>query len=338
MRSMAESRSRRHQHGRRNRCGRVPSDGHVHRQAGSGRDAAGRRDHGRGRCRAGQGGRGRRGGGRHGPRAGPGRHPARRRRGPDERSGADRGDQGRGDRPGHGQGPDRPLRRGPGPEPPSGSTTSTRARSSPRPTRPTTSTSGPSSAVRVRRHQPGRGLAPDLRGRGHDPLQGRGGHRQHRRGRPPPAVHPRGHPAGSPRPTRPSSTAGPRSWPRPIGLVQEIAATGRLPVPLFCAGGIATPADASLVMQLGAEAVFVGSGIFKSGEPGADGPGRRRGDRPLRRRRPGGQGLHRVWARPWPARRSARSACTWPSVAGEPTAGRAERRLAGDGRGAGPPG
>ncbi len=53
----------------------------------------------------------------------------------------------------------------------------------------------------------------------------------------------------------------------PIGLVQEIAATGRLPVPLFCAGGIATPADASLVMQLGAEAVFVGSGIFKSANP-----------------------------------------------------------------------
>ena len=53
----------------------------------------------------------------------------------------------------------------------------------------------------------------------------------------------------------------------PIGLVQEIAATGRLPVPLFCAGGIATPADASLVMQLGAEAVFVGSGIFKSSNP-----------------------------------------------------------------------
>ncbi len=53
----------------------------------------------------------------------------------------------------------------------------------------------------------------------------------------------------------------------PVGLVQEIAETGRLPVPLFCAGGIATPADASLVMQLGAEAVFVGSGIFKSSDP-----------------------------------------------------------------------
>ena len=53
----------------------------------------------------------------------------------------------------------------------------------------------------------------------------------------------------------------------PIDLVTEVADTGRLPVPLFCAGGIATPADASLVMQLGAEAVFVGSGIFKSDDP-----------------------------------------------------------------------
>ena len=53
----------------------------------------------------------------------------------------------------------------------------------------------------------------------------------------------------------------------PVPLVQEIAETGTLPVPLFCAGGIATPADAGLVMQLGAEAVFVGSGIFKSDDP-----------------------------------------------------------------------
>ena len=53
----------------------------------------------------------------------------------------------------------------------------------------------------------------------------------------------------------------------PIGLVQEVAQTGTLPVPLFCAGGIATPADAALVMQLGAQAVFVGSGIFKSDDP-----------------------------------------------------------------------
>ena len=53
----------------------------------------------------------------------------------------------------------------------------------------------------------------------------------------------------------------------PLPLVQEVAAVGRLPVPMFCAGGIATPADAALVMQLGAEAVFVGSGIFKSENP-----------------------------------------------------------------------
>jgi pyridoxal 5'-phosphate synthase pdxS subunit len=53
----------------------------------------------------------------------------------------------------------------------------------------------------------------------------------------------------------------------PLPLVQEVARTGQLPVPLFCAGGIATPADAGLVMQLGAEAVFVGSGIFKSADP-----------------------------------------------------------------------
>jgi len=53
----------------------------------------------------------------------------------------------------------------------------------------------------------------------------------------------------------------------PLPLVQEIAESGWLPVPMFCAGGIATPADAALVMQLGAEAVFVGSGIFKSDNP-----------------------------------------------------------------------
>ena len=53
----------------------------------------------------------------------------------------------------------------------------------------------------------------------------------------------------------------------PLPLVQEVAETGWLPVPMFCAGGIATPADAALVMQLGAEAVFVGSGIFKSEDP-----------------------------------------------------------------------
>src|SRR6201993_1326589 len=53
----------------------------------------------------------------------------------------------------------------------------------------------------------------------------------------------------------------------PLELVEWVAANGKLPVPNFSAGGIATPADAALVMQLGAEAVFVGSGIFKSSDP-----------------------------------------------------------------------
>jgi len=53
----------------------------------------------------------------------------------------------------------------------------------------------------------------------------------------------------------------------PYGLVKEVATQGRLPVVLFTAGGIATPADAAMMMQLGADGVFVGSGIFKSGEP-----------------------------------------------------------------------
>jgi pyridoxal 5'-phosphate synthase pdxS subunit len=53
----------------------------------------------------------------------------------------------------------------------------------------------------------------------------------------------------------------------PYDLVAEVARTGRLPVVLFTAGGIATPADAAMMMQLGAEGVFVGSGIFKSGNP-----------------------------------------------------------------------
>jgi pyridoxal 5'-phosphate synthase pdxS subunit len=52
-----------------------------------------------------------------------------------------------------------------------------------------------------------------------------------------------------------------------LPIVRQVAADGRLPVVLFCAGGIATPADAALVMQLGAEGVFVGSGIFKSADP-----------------------------------------------------------------------
>ena len=53
----------------------------------------------------------------------------------------------------------------------------------------------------------------------------------------------------------------------PVGLMREVHETGKLPVVNFAAGGVATPADAALMMQLGAEGVFVGSGIFKSGDP-----------------------------------------------------------------------
>jgi pyridoxal 5'-phosphate synthase pdxS subunit len=53
----------------------------------------------------------------------------------------------------------------------------------------------------------------------------------------------------------------------PIEIVREVAQAGRLPVVLFCAGGVATPADAALMVQLGAEGIFVGSGIFKSQDP-----------------------------------------------------------------------
>jgi pyridoxal 5'-phosphate synthase pdxS subunit len=53
----------------------------------------------------------------------------------------------------------------------------------------------------------------------------------------------------------------------PLELVQEVAREGKLPVVLFCAGGVSTPADAALMMQLGAEGIFVGSGIFKSNDP-----------------------------------------------------------------------
>ena len=55
----------------------------------------------------------------------------------------------------------------------------------------------------------------------------------------------------------------------PLELIEYVAEHGRLPVPNFSAGGIATPADAALVRQLGAESVFVGSGIFKSESPAA---------------------------------------------------------------------
>ena len=79
----------------------------------------------------------------------------------------------------------------------------------------------------------------------------------------------------------------------PLELVRSVAATGKLPVVNFSAGGIATPADAALMMQLGVDGNFVGSGIFKSAGPADDGEGDRRGDDALQRPRHPGQGLAR---------------------------------------------
>ena len=122
-------------------------------------------------------------------------------------------------------------------------------------------------AVRVRRHQPRRGAAAHQRGRVHDPLEGRGRHRQHRRGGPPPALDPRRHQEADRRRGRGALQLGQGAARRRSTSCRRSPSAASCPVPLFCAGGIATPADASLVMQLGAQAVFVGSGIFKSDEP-----------------------------------------------------------------------
>ena len=83
----------------------------------------------------------------------------------------------------------------------------------------------------------------------------------------------------------------------PLELVEWVAANGKLPVPNFSAGGIATPADAALVMQLGAEAVFVGSGIFKSEDP----------DSTRSRHRQGGDVLQRSGEAARSQRRAGRS-------------------------------
>ena len=77
---------------------------------------------------------------------------------------------------------------------------------------------------------------------------------------------------------RTSSTPRRRSCSAPYDLVKWVAEHGRLPVVTFTAGGIATPADAALCMQLGADGVFVGSGIFKSADPSSAREGDRRGD------------------------------------------------------------
>ena len=80
----------------------------------------------------------------------------------------------------------------------------------------------------------------------------------------------------------------------PYDLVKEVAASGKLPVVLFTAGGIATPADAAMMMQLGAEGVFVGSGHLQVRQPRPAGRGHRQGHHVLRRPRHGRQGQPRA--------------------------------------------
>ena len=143
----------------------------------------------------------------------------------------------------------------------------------------------------------GEALRRIARGRGDDPLQGRGRHRRHRRGRAPHAHDHRRDQAPRRRSTTPSSR------PRPRSCRRRSTSCARSPRPascrssLFCAGGIATPADAALMMQLGAEGVFVGSGIFKSEDPAHARRGDRRGDHPLPGPRAGRRAPPRASAR-----------------------------------------
>ena len=90
----------------------------------------------------------------------------------------------------------------------------------------------------------------------------------------------------------------------PYELVRWIARTGKLPVPNFSAGGIATPADAALMMQLGAEAVFVGSGIFKSADPAKRARAIVQATTHFKDPDVLAQGVARIWARRCPASRS----------------------------------
>ena len=91
----------------------------------------------------------------------------------------------------------------------------------------------------------------------------------------------------------------------PYELVRQVARDGRLPVVLFTAGGIATPADAALMMQLGSEGVFVGSGIFKSGDPARRAAAIVKATTHLPGRVDPGRGLAAAWASRWSASRRA---------------------------------
>ena len=132
--------------------------------------------------------------------------------------------------------------------------------------------------------RPRRGAAAGRRGRSDDPHQGRGRHRRHRqRGPHMRSVFGRIRRLGALREEELYAEA--KELRAPYELVKWVAENGKLPVVTFTAGGIATPADAALCMQLGADGVFVGSGIYKSARSVPACEGDRRGDDPLPRSR-----------------------------------------------------
>ena len=112
----------------------------------------------------------------------------------------------------------------------------------------------------------------------------------------------------------------------PVELVREVHATGKLPVVNFAAGGVATPADAALMMQLGAEGVFVGSGIFKSGDPAKRAAAivKAVATSPMPSSSPS---FRRTWARLWWASTPTRSRLSWRSAGASPAEGIAHERL-----------
>ena len=178
----------------------------------------------------------------------------------------DPGDPGLGDDPRDGEVPDRAFRRGADPAGARGRLHRRVGGPDARRSRAPRGQVAVHHAVRVRRHQPRRGAAADCRRRSDDPDEGRGRDRRHRQCR---HAHARGF--GGIRRLQSLREeelyAEAKELRAPYELVRWVAEHGRLPVVTFTAGGIATPADAALCMQLGADGVFVGSGIFKSGDP-----------------------------------------------------------------------
>ncbi len=242
------------------------STGTYRGQARSGRDDEGRRHHGRRHRRAGQDRRGRRCVRGHGTRARAGRHPPRRWRRPHERPGDDRGHQGRRHHSGHGQGRighfvEAQILEALGVDYIDESEVLTPADETHHIDKFAFTVPFVCGATNL-----GEALRRISEGACMIRSKGEAG-----TGNIVEAVRHLRNIIGDIRKITQADAAELFQWAKqlqaPLPLVQEIAETGKLPVPLFCAGGIATPADAALAMQLGAEAVFVGSGIFKSDDP-----------------------------------------------------------------------